>query len=120
MEHFAGGRFLALTIFERIIGGTLEHLLTAALKGLRARKRERSWWMVIGPSWFLYRSWNFIAMAASAREGIADWVHPTGVRNTVGLVAGILAVLGLACWLVRREWAAREMEERYSAGWKGG
>lgn len=120
VEHSAGGRFLALTIFERIIGGTLGHLLTAALTGLRARKRERSWWMVIGPSLFLHGSWNFIALAASAREGNVGWVHPTGVGNTVGLVVGILAVLGLACWLVKREWAAREKEERYSAGWKEG
>ncbi|KAL8904436.1 MAG: hypothetical protein Q9207_003265 [Kuettlingeria erythrocarpa] len=96
----------ALTILERVVAGALGHLLTSVLTALRAARYQGSWWRSIGPSVLLHGTWNFVAMAASAREGNVGWVHPTGVGNTLGMLSGVVGALGLAAFLVRGEWLA--------------
>lgn len=103
---YEGWHQFALTILERILGGAVGHLLTAVLTALRAIRYESSWWRTIGPSVLLHGSWNFVAMAASAREGNVGWVHPTGVANTVWMLSGVVGVLVVAGLLVRGEWLA--------------
>ncbi|KAI4127593.1 MAG: hypothetical protein LQ338_003136 [Usnochroma carphineum] len=96
---------LALTVFERVIGGALAHLLTAALTALRAMRYE-AWWRIIGPSVLLHGTWNFAAMTASAIEGNVGWVHPTGVGNTAGMLGAVVGLVVTAGWLVKEEWLA--------------
>ncbi|KAI4174841.1 MAG: hypothetical protein LQ346_008172 [Caloplaca aetnensis] len=111
-SHHSWLRF-ALTILERVVAGALGHLLTAVLTALRAARYQSSWWRTIGPSVLLHGTWNFVAMAASAREGNVGWVHPTGVGNTVGMLSGVVGLLGVAALLVRGEWLAlRQGEEK--------
>ena len=102
---------LIVTLFERIIVGSLGHLLAASLTALRATRRDyygdlMSWWAVVGPSIVLHGSYDFVAMAASALEGNVGWIHPTGLRMTAAMYGLIGAVIVTASLLVRREWKA--------------
>ena len=100
---------LMVTLFERIIVGSLGHLLAASLTALRATRRdyygaEISWWAVVGPSILLHGTFDVVAMAASALEGNVGWIHPTGLRITAAMYGLIGAVVMTAALLVRREW----------------
>ena len=100
---------LMVTLFERIIVGSLGHLLAAALTALRATRRDyygdrMSWLAVVGPSIILHGTFDFVAMAACALEGNVGWIHPTGLRITAAMYGLIGAVVVTAAWLVRREW----------------
>ena len=100
---------LMVTLVERIIVGSLGHLLAASLTALRATKRDyygdkMSWWAVVGPSIILHGTYDFVAMGASALEGNVGWIHPTGLRITGAMYGLIGAVIVAAASLVRREW----------------
>ena len=100
---------LMVTLFERIIAGSLGHLLAASLTALRATRRDyygdkMSWWAVVGPSIILHGTYDTVAMAASALEGNVGWIHPTGLRMTAAMYGLIGAVIVTAASLVRREW----------------
>ena len=103
------GSRLVLTVFERLVAGSLGHLLAAALTALRATRRDfcgakLSWWEIVGPSVLLHGTFDFVAMSFSALDGNVGWIHPVGMQSTVtmvGMVAGVIATAGL--W-VRREW----------------
>ena len=108
---------LMLTIFERMVFGSLGHLLVASLTALRAIRRDyygdqMSWWAVVGPSVMLHGTFDFVAMAASALEGNVGWIHPTGVRNTTAMFGLISGVVATAAWQVRREWKALDDRDR--------
>lgn len=106
---------LMLTLFERMVVGSLGHLLAASLTALRAIRRDyygdrMSWWAVVGPSVILHGTFDFMVMSASALEGNVGWIHPTGVWNTAamsGLISGLIAT---AAWQVRRQ--SRALDDR--------
>ena len=106
-----------LTLFERVVFGSLGHLLTGALTALRAIRRDYygdhlSWWGVVGPSVILHGTFDFVAMSFSALEGNVGWIHPTGAQNTTvmfGLLAGLVSN---AAWRVRQNWKALEDHDR--------
>lgn len=108
---------LLLTLFERMVVGSLGHLLVASLTALRAIRRDYygdqlSWWGVVGPSVLWHGSFNFVAMAFSALEGNVGWIHPTGVWNTTAMLGLATGVVTTAAWQVRREWKALEDRDR--------
>ncbi|KAM0796948.1 hypothetical protein BDR22DRAFT_882348 [Usnea florida] len=108
---------LIVTLFERIIVGSLGHLLAASLTALRATRRDyygdrMSWWAVVGPSMILHGSYDFVAMASSALEGNVGWIHPTGLRITAAMYGLIGAVIVTASLLVRREWRSLGHRDR--------
>ena len=103
------GSKLLLTVAERLVAGSLGHLLAAALTALRATQRDfygkkMSWWQVVGPSVLLHGTFDFIAMSFSALESNVGWVHPVGVRNTVTMIGMIAGVISTAGWWVWQEW----------------
>lgn len=100
-----------LTLFERIVVGSLSHLLAGLLTALRATRRDYhgyrlSEWGVIVPSVLLHGAFDFVAMSASAVEGNVGWIHPTGFQNTAVMFGLIAGVVSTAAWQVWQNWKA--------------
>lgn len=103
------GSKLALTLSERLVFGSLGHLLPAALIALRAIRRDYygdqlSWWSVVGPSVLLHGTFDLIVLSFSALEGNVGWIHPTNSWNVTAMFGLCSGVIGTAAWLVKREW----------------
>ena len=99
-----------LTLFERVVLGTVGHLSYACLTALRATRRDYygeklSWWQVIGPSVLLHGTWNMAAMSISALEGNVGWIHPTGVWATVAVIGPAISIATATVLKVLREWS---------------
>jgi PrsW family intramembrane metalloprotease len=106
-----------LTLFERMVVGSLGHLLVASSTALRAIRRDYyrdqlSWWGVVGPSVILHGTFDFVAMAFSALEGNVGWIHPTDLRNTTAMLGLCTSLVATAAWQVRREWKALDDRDR--------
>ena len=111
------GPKLVLTLFERMVVGSLGHLLVASLTALRAIRRDYygdrlSWWAVVGPSVILHGTFNFMAITFSALEGNVGWIHPTGVRNTTAMLGLLTGLVATTAWQVRRDWKALDDRDR--------
>jgi hypothetical protein len=48
----------------------------------------------------------------SAWNGNIGWIHPTGLEQNIAALTMYCTALGVAGWLVRREWKAVEENEK--------
>jgi hypothetical protein len=103
-----------LTLVERCVIGQIGHLFAAALRALRAIRRDYygddlSWWGVVGPAVMMFHGmFNFVAVSGSAAEGNVGWIHPSNLRIVLpglGVIVGMVATL---VGQVRREWKGIE------------
>ena len=127
---FATWPAFLLTVVERVGLGSVGHVLAAALTALRAARVDEddsgegkkgegevlgSWkrgMEIIGPSVIMHGAFDFVAMSASAAEGNVGWIHPQGWANTVVMGGLCVGIVGVAGWMVRREWrGVREREK---------
>lgn len=112
---------LALDIFERVVLGSMAHLLGASISALRSIRKDRedkstyprrSWtdfFSIIGPSMLLHGVNNFGLISFSAYNGNIGWIHPTSLEQNA-MMAGMYSVtMVLSEWLGRREW--KKIEE---------
>ncbi|MCJ1478902.1 hypothetical protein MMC13_007586 [Lambiella insularis] len=106
---------LVLTLFERMVVGSVGHLLMASLTALRAIRRdydgERLTFLgVVGPAVVMHGTFDFVALTCSAREGNVGWIHPTWVGNTAAMFGLLGGLVVTTAWQVRQEWKA--LDER--------
>lgn len=95
-----------VTLAQRLVAGTLGHVLTALLTSLRAIRSDfygpsMSWIRILAPAIFLHGTANMVVFVSCSMQGHVGWVHPTEMISIVGLYGnyfGVVGIVGLMVW----------------------
>ncbi|KAK0288780.1 hypothetical protein LTR91_017413 [Friedmanniomyces endolithicus] len=103
---------LALTIFERVVGGTIGHCLMAALIAVNVakmgeyRRTPRNLWRILGGPILWHGSFDLVLFGLSALEGNVGFIHPEDPWRIAGMIL-VAESIQLSLFLqVRRRWLA--------------
>ena len=99
---------IALTLFERIIFGSLGHTIMALLTGLQSVRRDArgeklTIWQVLARAVAYHGTWDFILLSVSAWNGNVGWIHPTDVGSIVLALSSVIALQVKAAWDISRQ-----------------
>jgi len=99
---------IALTLFERIIFGSLGHTIMALLTGLQSVRRDArgeklTIWQVLARAVAYHGTWDFILLSVSAWNGNVGWIHPTDVGSVVLALSSVIALQVKAAWDISRQ-----------------
>lgn len=98
-----------VTLIQRLVAGTLGHVLASLLTSLRAVRSEfygppMSWIRIIAPAVVLHGTANMAVFVSCTMQGHVGWVHPTEMISIVGLYGNYFCVVGLVAFMVWREY----------------
>ncbi|WFD19645.1 hypothetical protein MCAP1_001881 [Malassezia caprae] len=98
-----------VTLAQRLVAGTLGHVLASLLTSLRAVRSDfygppMTWIRIIAPAVVLHGTANLAVFVSCTMQGHVGWVHPTEMISIVGLYGNYFCVVGLVGLMVWREY----------------
>lgn len=98
-----------VTLAQRLVAGTLGHVLASLLTSLRAVRSDfygppMTWIRIIAPAVVLHGTANMAVFISCTMQGHVGWVHPTEMISIVGLYGNYFCVVGLVGLMVWREY----------------
>lgn len=98
-----------VTLAQRLVAGTLGHVLASLLTSLRAVRSDfygppMTWIRILAPAVVLHGTANMAVFVSCTMQGHVGWVHPTEMISIVGLYGNYFCVVGLVGLMVWREY----------------